>query len=109
MLVADLHHLIEGARRRATVAVNVELTTLYWQIGDRIHREILGSQRADYGEQIIPTLARQLTADFGRGFSAKSMRHMVRFVEAFPRPEIVSTLSRQLGWSHVLMTGARWS
>ena len=102
VLVAELRLLIEGARQRAAVAVNAELTLLYWRIGDRIHREILGSQRADYGEEIVTTLSRELTADFGRGFSVKSLRHMIRFADAFPNPEIVSTLSRQLGWSHFL-------
>ena len=67
VLVAELRLLIEGARQRAAVAVNAELTLLYWRIGDRIHREILGSQRADYGEEIVTTLSRELTADFGRG------------------------------------------
>jgi predicted nuclease of restriction endonuclease-like (RecB) superfamily len=38
----------------------------------------------------------------GRGFSTKNLRHMVRFAEAFPDVEIVSTLSRQLAWSHFL-------
>jgi predicted nuclease of restriction endonuclease-like (RecB) superfamily len=41
-----------------------------------------------------------LVPEFGRGFSDKALRHMVRFAEAFPQPEIVSALSRQLAWSH---------
>jgi predicted nuclease of restriction endonuclease-like (RecB) superfamily len=100
-LIADLRQLIDGARLRAAVAVNAELTLLYWQVGHRIHTEILGSQRADYGEEIVSALSRQLTADYGRGFSAKSLRHMVRFAHAFAEEAIVSTLSRQLSWSHL--------
>ena len=38
----------------------------------------------------------------GRGFSSKNLRHMLRFAEAYPDAEIVSTLSRQLAWSHFL-------
>jgi hypothetical protein len=101
-LVAELRQLIDAARQRAATAVNAELTQLYWRIGERIHREILGSQRAGYGEEIVATLGRQLSADYGRGFSTKSLRHMVRFAEAFPEAAIVSTLSRQLAWSHFL-------
>lgn len=100
-LIADLRQLIDGARLRAAVAVNAELTLLYWQVGRRIHGEILGSQRAEYGEEIVSALSRQLTADYGRGFSAKSLRHMVRFAQAFADEAIVSTLSRQLSWSHL--------
>jgi len=63
---------------------------------------VLKGERAAYGEQLIAALAAQLEADYGRGFSAKSLRHMLRFAEAFPDAGIVSTLSRQLAWSHFL-------
>ncbi|HSI47391.1 MAG TPA: PDDEXK nuclease domain-containing protein [Ideonella sp.] len=75
---------------------------MYWRIGQRIRVEVLGGQRAGYGEEIVSTVSRQLTADFGRSFSAKSLRHMMRFAEVFSSLEIVSTLSRQLAWSHFL-------
>lgn len=52
--------LVAEARWRAAVAVNADLTLLYWQVGDHIHREILGSRRADYCEEIVSTLRRQL-------------------------------------------------
>jgi predicted nuclease of restriction endonuclease-like (RecB) superfamily len=61
-----------------------------------------GGQRAGYGEQTVSTLARQLSAEFGRSFSDKNLRHMMRFAEAFADEAIVSTLSRQLAWSHFL-------
>ncbi|NMG45147.1 DUF1016 family protein [Aromatoleum toluvorans] len=101
-LVAELRRLIDGARQRAAAAVNAELTLLYWQVGERIHRDILGGQRAGYGEEIVAALGRQLSAEYGRGFSVKNLHHMVRFAEAFPEAQIVSTLSRQLAWSHFL-------
>jgi predicted nuclease of restriction endonuclease-like (RecB) superfamily len=100
-LIAEVRQLIADARLRAASAVNAELSGLYWQVGQRIHREILGSRRAGYGEEIVSTLSRQLTADYGRGFSAKNLRHMVRFAQAFPDEAIVSTLRRQLSWSHL--------
>lgn len=100
-LVAELRELIDGARQRAAVAINAELTLLYWQLGSRIYREILCQQRADYGEEIVSALARQLTNEYGRGFSAKNLRHMIRFAETFPDEEIVSALRRQLSWTHI--------
>lgn len=100
-LVAEIRQLIDAARLRAAAAVNAELTQLYWQVGSRIRREVLGAQRAGYGDEVIATLAGQLAADYGRGFSAKNLRHMVRFAEAFPDEAIVSTLWRQLSWSHL--------
>jgi predicted nuclease of restriction endonuclease-like (RecB) superfamily len=98
-LLADIRVLIAEARRQTTVAVNMGLTLLYWRIGQRIHREVLGSERAAYGEQIVVTVSRQLVADYGRGYSEKNLRRMVQFAELFPEQEIVATLSRQLSWS----------
>jgi predicted nuclease of restriction endonuclease-like (RecB) superfamily len=101
-LLSDLRQLIEQARQAATVAVNAGLTLMYWHIGQRIRTEVLAGQRASYGEEIVSTVSRQLTVDYGRSFSAKSLRHMMRFSEVYPSVEIVSTLSRQLAWSHFL-------
>lgn len=101
VLVDDLRELINSAKQRAAAAVNSELTLLYWQLGNRIHREILGQERAGYGEQIVSSLGRQLTGEYGRGFSAKNLRHMIRFAEIFPEEEKVSALRRQLSWTHI--------
>lgn len=99
-LLLDIRRLIEEARLAVAATVNAGLTMLYWHIGARINEEILKGERADYGEKIVSTLSRQLILEYGGGFSAKNLRHMIRFAEAFPDERIVSTLWRQLGWSH---------
>lgn len=99
-LLGDIRTLIEQGRQQLVVTVNSALTTLYWQIGQRIQHEILQGERAAYGEQIVLTLSRQLELDYGRGFSAKNLRHMLRFAEAFPDLKIVSAARRQLSWTH---------
>jgi predicted nuclease of restriction endonuclease-like (RecB) superfamily len=101
-LLGDIRHLIEHSQRRLASTANSELTLLYWSIGQRIRVDILQNDRAAYGEQIVSTLSAQLQVDYGRGFSAKNLRHMLRFAEAFSDIQIVSTLSRQLSWSHFL-------
>ena len=100
LLANDVRELILQARQATAQTVNAVLVHLYWQIGRRIHTEILQEKRADYGEEICSTLSNQLTVEFGRGFAEKSLRRMIQFAEVFPRQEIVATLSRQLGWSH---------
>lgn len=101
-LLAELRELILGVRSRVSQAINAGLTMLYWQIGNRICREMLKQKRAAYGEEIVSALARQLEKEFGRGFSEKSLRHMIQFAKAFPDREIVSSLLRQLSWTHFL-------
>ncbi len=61
-LIAEVWQLIADTRLRAASAVNAELSSLYWQEGQRFHREILGSRRAGYGEEIVSTLSRPLSA-----------------------------------------------
>jgi predicted nuclease of restriction endonuclease-like (RecB) superfamily len=100
-LHAELRELIASSRQRLAGAVNAELTRLYWRVGERLRTEVLGgADRAKYGDQLINRVGDQLAQEFGRGFEAKNLRRMVQFAQAFPLPEIVATLSRQLSWSH---------
>lgn len=94
--------LIQQAKQRAAVAVNSEITLLYWHVGQRINQEVLGGERADYGKQVVANLAKQLKAQFGKGWSAQQLRHCMKFAEVLTDKNIVSTLSRQLSWSHFL-------
>jgi len=92
--------LIETAKHNVSVTVNTGLTILYRQIGNRIRQDILKEKRAEYGKEILATLSQELTKEYGNGFSYSALTRMVRFVEVFPKKKIVSTLSRQLSWSH---------
>ena len=100
MLLTDIKQLIESARQKASVAVNAELTLLYWQVGLRLKTEVLNGERASYGQQVIATLAKELTNSFGRGWSKRNLSQMIKFAEYFPDQQIVQTLSAQLSWSH---------
>ena len=99
-LAAEVKQLIQSAKQRAVVAVNAELTLLYWQVGKRIAAEVLKGERAEYGKQVITSLAQQLTLEYGKGWSKRNLAQMVRFSEVFPDFQIVQTLSAQLSWSH---------
>lgn len=99
-LADEIRSLVVQAKEQASIAVNTTLTQLYWHIGQRINQEVLGGGRAEYGQQIVATLARQLTGEFGRGYSEKQLRRMMQFAEVFPDAQIVATLWRQLSWSH---------
>jgi hypothetical protein len=97
-LADEIGRLIEAARQHVAQAANETLTTLYWQIGTRIRQDVLKERRAEYGAEIVSALGRHLEARFGRGFNEKSLRHMLRFAEAFPDAKIVAALRRQLSW-----------
>ena len=59
-LIHDLRQIIEQARVRVAATANYELTMMYWHIGERINREVLGHERADYGKQIVSAVSTQL-------------------------------------------------
>ena len=101
-LLSDVRRLIEQARAHVASAANSAQTFLYWQVGERIRREVLGEARADYGEQIVSTLSTQLVQAYGQSFGLRSLRRMVQFSEAFADAQMVAALSRELSWSHFI-------
>lgn len=99
-LLVDLRELIHSARQRiATVAYSAQ-TRLCWHLGRRLMRENLHGGRAAYGKQILVTVSRELTAEYGRGFSHAEITRMIQFSQLFHDEAIVVTLSQQLSWSH---------
>lgn len=102
-LLSDIRLLISDSRQKAAAVLNVGITTMYWRIGERINREILGNQRADYGKRIVSTLSEQLRHEYGgQEFSARNLHRMMQLATLFPDMKIVSTLSTQLSWSHFI-------
>ena len=101
-VTADVRSMIQQTRIAVARTVNTGLTLLYWRIGKRIQTEVLGSERAEYGKQIVATLSQELVDEFGRGFGRRSLFNMVRFAEVFPDLKIVQSLIAQLGWTHFL-------
>lgn len=99
-LLSDVRALILAARQSVATTVNAAIVQLYWHIGQRIRRDILGQKRAEYGQGIVATLSKELTAEFGQGFSVPNLSRMMALAEAFPDGAILSTLSKELGWSH---------
>ena len=65
-LIQDLRQIIEQARGRVAATPNYELTMMYWHIGERINREVLDNQRAEYGKQIVSAVSTQLQAEYGK-------------------------------------------
>ncbi len=92
-LLDEICQLIEAARLKTAQSVNTGLALLYWSIGNRIRTAVLQERRAEYGKEIVSTLSRQLTAEYGRGFSQKSLFHMIRMAEAFPDLDTVGHLA----------------
>ncbi len=101
-LLADLRDLIQAARQRVATVANSTHTLLYWHVGRRLLREDLASGRAAYGKRILASVSQELTAEYGEGFTLRSLYRFIQFSQLFPDEGIVSALSTQLSWSHFL-------
>lgn len=98
-LLSDLKRKIQEAQVRAGVAVNRELVLLYWTIG----REILHRQKSEgWGAKVVDSLAWDLHLSFPylKGFSARNLKYMRAFAEAWPVDEIVQAVLAQIPWYH---------
>ena len=97
--------LLKAARTAAARSVNSIMTATYWEIGRRIvEQELQGEPRADYGEQLMELLAKDLTRVFGRGFGQINLWRMRTFYRAWYGGQILSTLSKES--SKLLSTNA---
>ncbi len=102
-LLKEIVSLVHDSKKEVARTVNSTITLLYWQIGHKINTNILKNNRADYGQQIVATLSRELTNNFGRGFGKSNLRKMMDFASKFSDLQIVHTLSGQLTWSHLVL------
>src|SRR5262245_7886027 len=78
-LLGDIRAMIEAAREQTARVVNSGQVLLYWSIGKRIREDVLQEKRGVYGEAIVSTLSRHLTAEYGRGYDRRNLYHMIRF------------------------------
>ena len=103
LLIKDIQELIDKARSHVACEYNSTQALLCWHIGNRIDAEILKTERAEYGESVVSSLSKYLTLTYGKGYSRPNLFRMIKFAKIFPDREIVSTLSRQLSWSHFVL------
>ncbi|MDR0802923.1 DUF1016 N-terminal domain-containing protein [Fluviicola sp.] len=100
-LITEIKQVVYNARKHAYQAINSAMVEAYWQIGRRIvEEEQQGSERAAYGKEIIKNLSEELTKEFGKGFSERTLREFRQFYLYFSDLEIQRTLFAKLNWSH---------
>ena len=98
----DVRRILAEARGKAYAMVNFAMVEAYWRIGRRIvEEEQAGNQRAEYGTQLMRGLSRQLSIEFGKGFSVTSVKDFKQFYLTFPDFEKSHALRGQLGWTNI--------
>ena len=99
----EISNLLKEARKSIVSNINTTMTKTYFLIGKRIvEEEQNGNERAEYGENLIKTLSKRLTEEFGKGFSKRNLWQMKQFYLAYSKVQTVSAQFK-LSWSHYLI------
>ena len=102
-ILKDMREIIESSQKAAYQAVNTTLVQRNWLLGYRIaSEEMQGRDRAKYGAEIIKKLAKELSEEYGKGFTKTNLYSFYSFYKCFP--EIFHSLSGKSGgllsWTH---------
>jgi predicted nuclease of restriction endonuclease-like (RecB) superfamily len=102
----DIIQLIKQSRTNAIRAVNAELINLYWKIGEHISNKIAQSE---WGDAVVTELAKYIQRNEPdiKGFSDKNIWRMKQFYETYKDFPKLSTLLREISWSHNLAIFSR--
>ena len=97
-MMDEIRELLLAARQRVAVQVNTELLSTYWNVGKIIvEHEQENKDRADYGKKTLKQLSKDLTKEFGKGFSVSNLYNMRLF---YMHHKKFQTVSGKLSWSH---------
>ncbi len=97
-LKEQIKTLLAKGKESAFRSVNTILLQTYWHIGKHIVEfEQKGETKAEYGKELLSKLSKDLTLEYGKGFSRSNLTYMRKFYLTFPKSE---TLSHKLSWSH---------
>ncbi len=102
-ILKDMCGIIESSQMAAYRAVNTMLIQRNWLLGYRIaSEELQGEDRAKYGAEIIKKLAKELSAEYGKGYTKSNLYSFYSFYKTYP--EIFQTASGKsmnlLSWPH---------
>lgn len=99
--INEVKEILKSARQKAYNTINSVMVEAYWKIGRRIvEEEQSGRERAEYGKEILQNLSKELTEEFGKGYSYRTLREIRQFYLMFSDFEKWRTVSAKLTWSH---------
>ena len=97
-VINEIKQILTEAREKVARTVNNELLLAYWNIGRVIvESEQAGSEKAEYGKQLLKSLSKELTRELGKGFSRSNLQNMRLLYLNYP---ICQSLSGKLSFTH---------
>lgn len=93
----QIKRILSEARNKVYQTANFAMVEAYWNIGKSIVEQQDGYEKAEYGSKLISELSKQMTKDFGKGFTPTNLKYMRQFYLTFP---IRHALRDELSWTH---------
>ena len=93
----QIKRILSEARNKVYQTANFAMVEAYWNIGKNIVEQQGGEEKAEYGVRLIAELSKQMTTDFGKGFTVANLKNMRQFYLTFPKSY---ALRSELSWTH---------
>ena len=93
----EIKNILNMARNKVYKTANFAMVEAYWNIGKSIIEEQGGNEKAEYGTGLLKELSKQMTQDFGKGFTVTNLKYMRQFYLVFPNGH---ALRDELSWTH---------
>jgi predicted nuclease of restriction endonuclease-like (RecB) superfamily len=101
LYIQEIKQILINARQQSYRAINTAMIEAYWKIGQKIVlQEQNGKEKANYGEALLKELSKNLSTEFGKGFSSSNLRNFRQFYLTYPDEQICYTVCSKLSWSH---------
>ena len=91
----EIRNILLAARSKVYQTANFAMVEAYWNIGKSIIEEQGGNEKAEYGAGLLKELSKQMTHDFGKGFTVTNLKYMRQFYLTFPNGH---ALRDELSW-----------
>ena len=92
-----IKRILSEARNKVYQTANFAMVEAYWNIGKSIVEQQGGEEKAEYGVGLIAELSKQMTVDYGKGFTPTNLKYMRQFYLTFPNSH---ALRGELSWTH---------
>ena len=97
IIFEEVRKILQEARNKVYKATNNAMVEAYWNIGRIIVEKQSGNKKAEYGTALLKNLSKEMTKEFGKGFTVANLKNMRQFYLTFPKSY---ALRSELSWTH---------
>lgn len=97
VIFEEVKKILQEARNKIYKTANNAMVEAYWNIGRIIVEKQSGNEKAEYGAALLKNLSKEMTKEFGKGFTVANLKNMRQFYLTFPKSY---ALRSELSWTH---------